>query len=229
MVSRHLVKETFYFVMTSRPMKGLKVLLTCGPTREYIDPVRYISNDSSGHMGASLAAALLKNGAQVSIVCGPVSCEMPEEAKKIDVVSAKEMFRAVKKEFKHVDILICAAAVADFAPVSPSKHKIKKDQRKKSLTIKLVKNPDILAWAGCHKKAAQLVIGFALETKNLLNSARKKLSEKHCDVIVANLSNAIGAKKTDVYFITPSSQTRISGSKEVVASKIVKQLTCLCK
>jgi len=215
--------------MTVKPLHNRHVLITCGPTREYIDPVRYISNDSSGIMGAALARAALKSGARVTVICGPVTCKFPAAAKKIDVVSAEEMFSAVKKLFSKADIFISAAAVADFRPVKVATKKIKKDNSKKQILLKLVRNPDILAWAASRKNANQSVLGFALETEHLIDNARKKLFSKGCDAIAANMQSSIASKNTEIFFITSSLQTRISGTKEVVASKIVKQLTCFCK
>lgn len=171
-------------------MKDLKVLITAGPTREYLDPVRYISNDSSGLMGYSLAAAAKKLGAEVVLVSGPVALPVPKYVRRIDITSAEDMRREVLKRTDKMDMIIMCAAVADFRPARFSKQKIKKE--KGAGTIKLTKNPDILAELGKKKRGDQLLIGFAVETKDLEGHAKKKLKEKNCDWIVANLHTVIG-------------------------------------
>lgn len=160
-----------------------RILITAGPTREYIDPTRFISNPSSGLMGWLLAQEAVKQGCKTRLVLGPVSfqpCGIPVSS----VISAEEMFKAVKKYFKNFDILIMSAAVSDYRPSAFDFQKIKKSSSKNK-TLKLVQNPDILAWAGKHK-GSKFLIGFAAETTKVIENARKKLLNKNLDMIVAN-------------------------------------------
>ena len=173
-------------------MKRRRILITAGPTREYIDPVRYISNDSSGQMGFALARAAAELGLDVALIAGPVNLPTPEGVKRTDVISAREMQRAAMKLAKRADVIVMAAAVADWRPARPATGKIKKTARAPS--IALIENPDILAELGRRRKAGQVIIGFALETSQLEENARKKLSRKGCDWIVANSASAIGAR-----------------------------------
>jgi phosphopantothenoylcysteine decarboxylase/phosphopantothenate--cysteine ligase len=174
-------------------MKNLNVLITAGPTREYLDPVRYISNDSSGKMGFSLAAAAGRLGAQVTLVSGPVALSTPKGVRRVDVVSADEMRREVMKRQRRADVIVMAAAVSDFKAAHFSKQKIKKATCPP--VLKLSKTIDILAELGRKKRADQLLVGFAVETKNLETYAQKKLKEKRCDWIVANRHTVIGKDK----------------------------------
>ncbi len=173
-------------------MKNLNVLITAGPTREYLDPVRYISNDSSGKMGFSLAAAAKKLGAEVTLVTGPVSLPTPKGVKRLDVTSAAEMKREVMKRSAGADIIVMAAAVADFRPQKFSRQKIKKQGRRARQVLNLAQNADILAELGRKKRPDQTLIGFAVETEDLEDRALKKLKEKKCDWIVANRHTVIG-------------------------------------
>lgn len=182
--------------MRSRP-SPLKILVTAGPTREYLDPVRYLSNDSSGQMGFALAQVAAEFGAAVTLVAGPVALPTPKGVRRIDVVSAREMHRAVLKQAAKADCVIMAAAVADWRPAKISKGKLKKtigptDHR----TIGLISNPDILSDLGRRKKDGQMIVGFALETADLERNARAKLKRKRCDWIVANAASAIGARSS---------------------------------
>ena len=180
----------------------MNILITAGPTREYIDPVRFISNDSSGRMGFELAKAAEKAGLSVTLIAGPVDQKKPKGVKRIDVVSADEMFREVKKHHKTANIIIMSAAVADFRPARYSSRKIKKAiSPSHHLTISLKKTPDILAWLGRNKMRGQIIMGFALETNSLVRNARSKLRKKNCDLIVANHARAIGNKKSSIVII----------------------------
>ncbi|MDR2191705.1 MAG: phosphopantothenoylcysteine decarboxylase [Endomicrobium sp.] len=179
-------------------MKRLTFLITSGPTREYLDPVRYISNESSGKMGAALCEAALKIGHKVIFVSGKAAYYPKGKAEIINVVSADDMFKAVKKNFKRANIIIGAAAVSDFKPANFSKSKIKKEN---ILTLKLKQNPDILAYCGKNKKN-QAVAGFALETDDLIKNAAKKLKDKNLDLIIANGGESLGSDKTSVFFIS---------------------------
>jgi phosphopantothenoylcysteine synthetase/decarboxylase len=199
----------------------MRILITAGGTREYIDPVRFISNASSGRMGYALARAALKAGHKVTLVTAPTAQRPPSEAKVIEVETAVQMFEAVKKHFEKCDCLIMAAAVADYTPVRPAKTKIKKTG--KPLTIKLKPTTDILKWVGKHKKKNQIVVGFALEDKAVRGRAEKKLKEKSLDMIIANSSAAIGADKSTVQIkIAGREWLKLSqASKATIAKRIV--------
>ncbi len=166
-------------------LKGKKVLITAGPTYEQIDPVRFIGNHSSGKMGIALAQTLINRGAEVTLVCGPVSIAIPKVAKLISVTSAEEMFQAVKKEYKHADCLIFAAAVADYTPIDFAQQKIKKAEQ--AMKVELKPTTDILKYVGENKKEHQLLVGFALETENGIENAKKKIKSKNLDFIVLNM------------------------------------------
>lgn len=167
------------------------VLITAGPTREALDPVRYLTNHSSGKMGYALAQAALDMGARVTLVSGPVQLQPPKQAAFYPVTTAEEMFAAVKEHCDTADIIIKAAAVGDYRPLYVSEQKIKKSGDR--LQVEFIKNPDILAYLGTHKKSGQIICGFAMETQNLLANASKKLADKHCDLIVANDLHTEGA------------------------------------
>jgi len=198
----------------------MKFLITAGGTREYIDPVRFISNASSGKMGYALAAAAIAAGHSVTLITAPTNLEPPKGAKVVDVETSAQMFTAVKKYFGKCDCLIMAAAVSDYAPLKTSKTKIKKSDT--ALTIKLKLTTDILKWAGRHKKQ-QVVVGFALEDKDIKNRAVKKLAQKNLDMIIANTPAAIGAEKSSVnILITDGRWTTLPlSSKAVAAKKII--------
>lgn len=173
-------------------LHGIKVLVTSGPTKERIDPVRYLSNDSSGKQGHIIAEVLAKAGASVTLISGPVAIPDPEEITMIKVESAEEMLAACLNALP-VDIAICAAAVSDFRPKAPFPQKFKKTEES-TLILELVKNPDILHCLATHPQLRpKLVIGFAAETEQLLLNAQQKLARKGCDWIMANdVSSANG-------------------------------------
>lgn len=198
-------------------------LITGGGTREYIDPVRFISNASSGRMGYALARAAQKAGHRVTLISAS-DLQPPVGVEFVGVDSAAEMFKAVKKFFAKCDCLIMAAAVADYTPVRSVKTKIKKED--KFLTIKLKPTTDILKWAGGHKKKNQVVVGFALEDKKLRERAERKLKDKNLDMIIANTPAAVGADKSTVQIKTPdSSWTKIeNASKITTAKRIIKMI-----
>jgi phosphopantothenoylcysteine synthetase/decarboxylase len=204
----------------------MKFLITAGGTREYIDPVRFISNASSGKMGYALAAAAIAAGHSVTLITAPTNLEPPKGAKAVDVETSAEMFTAVKKYFAKCDCLIMAAAVSDYAPVKISKTKIKKSD--KALTIKLKPTADILKWAGRHKKQ-QIVVGFALEDKNLKERAAKKLAQKNLDMIIANTPSAIGEEQSSIHILAVGGKwiTLANTSKSTSAKKVVQLLTIL--
>ncbi|MBL7214515.1 MAG: phosphopantothenoylcysteine decarboxylase [Phycisphaerae bacterium] len=180
--------------------KTRNILITAGGTREYIDPVRFISNASSGKMGYALSRAAIKAGHSVTLISANVSLKAPKEAKVIDVVTSDEMFKAVKAEFEKCDCLIMAAAVSDYKPAVSSNTKIKKEQSVLSLHLKPTQ--DILKWAGRNKRANQILVGFALEDTHLLENAEKKLKRKKLDMVVANEPAAIGADCSTLHIKT---------------------------
>jgi phosphopantothenoylcysteine synthetase/decarboxylase len=217
----------------------MNFLITAGPTREYIDPVRFISNASSGKMGYALADAAIKAMHKVTLVTTVADAKLKIKSSKLKIVeveTAAQMFDAVKKHFGKCDCLIMAAAVADYAPSKKSKVKIKK--AKKNLIIKLNPTTDILKWAGAHKKLKienrklknhrqRLVVGFALEDKNLRRNAGKKLKDKNLDMIIANTPAAIGAEESSVQIKMPGRKwLKIPrADKTEIAKKIVNLLT----
>ncbi len=177
-------------LLSNQDLKGETVLVTAGPTEEPIDPVRFISNRSSGKMGLSLARAAARRGAEVLLVAGPCALPFPPGVRGIRVQTAAEMREAVLGNLERSSILVMAAAVSDYRPKERSPEKIKKDSAK--LTVDLELNPDILAEAG-RRKGNCFVVGFAAETENLLQNARRKLAEKNLDLIVANDVSQPGA------------------------------------
>lgn len=179
------------FFHRSDLLKGKRVLITAGPTQEALDPVRYLTNHSSGKMGYSLAQAALDMGAEVTLISGPVQLTAPKGVRFYPVTTAKEMFDAVCAHCDTADFIIKAAAVGDYRPLYVSEQKIKKDGER--LHVEFVKNPDILAYLGKHKRPHQIICGFAMETQNLLENAQAKLENKHCDMIVANDLHTEGA------------------------------------
>jgi len=191
----------------------MRILITAGGTREYIDPVRFISNASSGRMGYALARAAFKAGHKVTLITAPTNQSPPSDVKLVEVETAVQMFEAVKKRFEKCDCLIMAAAVADYTPARPAKTKIKKSN--KPLTLKLKPTTDILKWAGKHKSKNQVIVGFALEDKVVRARAEKKLREKNLDMIIANTSAAIGSDKSTI-------QIKISGCKWLQLPKASK-------
>ncbi len=162
----------------------MNCLISAGPTREWIDPVRFLSNPSSGKMGYALARAAVDRGMQVTLVSGPTALKAPAGAEVLYVETAREMQEAMSQRFAKADLIIMAAAVSDHRPETRSKQKQKKEQVR--MTLDLVANPDILVELGKQKKNGQTLVGFAAETENLLPNARRKLREKNLDWIVAN-------------------------------------------
>jgi phosphopantothenoylcysteine decarboxylase / phosphopantothenate---cysteine ligase len=186
-----LIFEEALAALSTKDLAGLKFLVTAGPTREEIDPVRYISNHSSGRMGYAIARAARARGAEVTLVSGPVSLCPPQGVTLVDVVSAEEMLREVLTIAGKADVIIKAAAVADYRPATREDQKIKKKSGGEN--IALVKNSDILAELGKAKRPGQTLVGFAAETENLLENASAKLKGKNLDLIVANDVSADGA------------------------------------
>ena len=165
-------------------LKGVRVLVTAGPTREPLDAVRFLSNRSSGKMGYALAAAAARRGAAVTLISGPTALRGPESCDLVQVETAQEMRDEVLRRFPRCHVLIAAAAVADYAPAAPLRGKIKK--REGALSVELRPTPDLLAECGRRRKSGQFLVGFAAETEHLLSRAREKLEAKRLDLIVAN-------------------------------------------
>ncbi len=189
-------------------LSGIRLLVSAGPTIEAIDPVRYITNHSSGKMGYAIAEAAAKRGAEVCLVSGQVALDAPCGVERISIRSAEDMFNAISERLPDADILIMAAAVADYTPVVCADQKIKKKDGE--MTIELKRTKDILKYAGENKKEGQIICGFSMETENLIENSRKKLLSKNCDIIAANSISESGAGfKTDTNRITLISKDRI--------------------
>ncbi|MDK2896218.1 MAG: phosphopantothenoylcysteine decarboxylase / phosphopantothenate---cysteine ligase [Candidatus Atribacteria bacterium] len=201
-----LVESLFYHCYPEKPLKDKKVLVVAGATREWLDPVRFISNSSSGMMGCALAAQAKADGAQVSMVTGQTSVRFPAgvEVEKVD--TATEMFQLVSRRFPDCDICFMVAAVTDYRPAFFSSEKIKKNLHS-SFSLSLVLNPDILSWMGTNKRSDQIVVGFCAETNQPLEFARQKLEQKKVDLMVANL---VG--RADTGFQTPTNKAWIVDS-----------------
>lgn len=194
------IVEEIETLLTPKDLKGRKILITAGPTEEPLDPVRYITNLSSGKMGYALAIEAHRRGAEVTLISGPTNLPLPPVRKIIRVRTAKEMYKAVIDHYKKTEIIIKAAAVADYSPKTLAAEKIKKD--KNTLLLDLKNNPDIIAEVG-KNKGGRILVGFAMETQNLLANAREKLKKKNMDLIVANNLREEGAGfRTDTNVIT---------------------------
>lgn len=198
-----------------------RILITSGPTRQYLDPVRYLSNASSGQMGSCLAQAALDQGHDVVIVTGPVLVDYPKEAELIPVISTEEMLEAAIKAFRDCDGMIGAAAPCDYRPIEVANHKIRKTGE--VLELKLVETPDVVAFLGANKLPHQWTVGFALETEDARFRAITKLEKKSCDLVVLNGVSAINATENSVEIIDPSGNVIevIEGSKREVAQQIL--------
>lgn len=174
-----------------KDMEGLRVLVTAGPTQEALDPVRYLTNHSSGKMGYAIAKAAARRGAKVTLVTGPTALEKPRFMEVVDIVSAADMFREVTSRAPEQDIIIKAAAVADYTPAQVAGDKLKKSDA--DMSIPLTRTQDILAWLGEHRQKGQFLCGFSMETRDMLENSRKKLQKKHVDMIAANNVKEQGA------------------------------------
>lgn len=238
-----------YYISRGRDLEGKKVVITAGPTRERLDPVRFITNHSTGKMGYALAKAAAARGADTVLISGPVnelsdnvnnavltgekSAEgviTPIGARKIEIESAEDMLEAVKKEYKDADCVIMAAAVADFRPASVAEDKIKKEDSGEEKTIlELERTEDILSWLGKHKKKGQKLVGFSMETKDLLENSEKKLKKKNADMIIANNLKTPGAGfGTDTNVVTVIKADEITElpimKKEEIADEILDEV-----
>ena len=190
-----------YLIGHEKDLLGRRVLVTAGPTQEALDPVRVLTNHSSGKMGYAIAKAAARRGAEVTLVSGPVSLPEPAFVKTVHIRSAQEMFEAVTAEAETADIVIKAAAVADYRPVRTADNKLKKGDGE--LFIPLERTADILAALGADKRPGQFLCGFSMETENMLENSRKKLEKKHLDLIAANNLKVAGAGfQTDTNVLT---------------------------
>ncbi|UCE82231.1 MAG: bifunctional phosphopantothenoylcysteine decarboxylase/phosphopantothenate--cysteine ligase CoaBC [Deltaproteobacteria bacterium] len=217
------ILELIYQVLTPPSLKGKRVLVTAGPTREILDPVRHLTNPSSGKMGYALARVAKRRGAEVTLISGPTSLTPPHGVKDVQVTTAQQMHEAVMAEFPQKDAVVMAAAVSDYRPKVAASEKMKKDKGGESL--KLERTEDILFRLG-QLKADQILIGFAAETENLLENAREKLQQKNLDFIVANdltAANAGFASDTNevtILWPTGEMETLTKATKEEVAKQI---------
>ena len=182
----------------------MRILITAGPTYEPIDPVRFIGNRSSGQMGAALAGAATRAGHDVTLILGPVTASMPTNVKRIDVFSSRDMHDAVLREFPRHDLLIMAAAVADFRPKSISEHKV---ERGGTLTIEFEATEDVLAAAGRMKRPDQRTIGFSLVKRGEIERSREKLRRKKCDLIVYNPLDTMSSATIESILLYPDGRS----------------------
>lgn len=222
-----LLEYIFKEILAPKDMAGKKVLVTAGATREAIDPVRYITNHSTGKMGYALARAAMYRGAEVTLVSAPVTIEPPVCVNVIDVVSAGDMFEEVKRLAPDMDIIIKAAAVADYTPALYAEEKIKKKETDTELVLK--RTEDILTYLGSHRREGQYICGFSMETENMLENSKKKLESKKADLIVANNLRTEGAGfGTDTNVVTLITEEKITElpcmSKDEVAQAVLDMI-----
>lgn len=215
--------------LSPKDLKGEKVLVTAGPTREAIDPVRFVSNASSGRMGYSIAKAARSRGAEVVLVSGPSYLPIPAGITHVPVVTAEEMLDASIRYFTQSTIVIMAAAVADYRPTKTYPTKVKKEA--KSLTIEMERTADVLKYMGSHKKNGQILVGFALETDNVEENAKKKLKEKNLDLVVANTPAGLDSDFNQVTILSPQAKKEDLPplKKEAVAERILDRVAALKK
>lgn len=219
----HILKEICF----EKDLAGKNILVTAGPTQENIDPVRYITNHSSGKMGYAIAKIASYRGANVTLISGPCSLKTPLGVNRIEIVSAKQMFEACKVESVKNEIIIKSAAVADYRPKNVSDQKIKKSDGEMSLELE--KTDDILKWLGENKKQGQFLCGFSMETQNMLENSRAKLEKKNLDMIVANNLKTAGAgfggDTNVVTIITPAESKELEiMSKDEVAFNLLNEI-----
>lgn len=211
----YILRET----AREKDMQGMNVLVTAGPTRESIDPVRYITNHSTGKMGYAIARVCMQRGARVTLVSGPVNLQPPQFVTVVPVKTAGEMFEAVTNLGPEQDIIIKAAAVADYRPRHVSSEKVKKQDGE--LSIELERTDDILAYLGANKGKDQFLCGFSMETENMLENSRRKLQKKNLDMIVANNVKVEGAG----FGVDTNVVTIITGEEEISLGKLSKEET----
>lgn len=224
-----LLEVCLHAIRHEKDMEGVKVLVTAGPTREAIDPVRFITNHSTGKMGYEVAKAAAARGAEVTLVSGPVILPAPVGVNLVNITSAKEMFDEVTSRSDAQDVIIKSAAVADYRPANVASDKIKKGAQDEDLSLQLERTDDILAFLGNHKKDGQILCGFSMETKDLLENSRKKLSKKNLDIIAANSLTTEGAgfgTSTNVLtFITREDEIQLPlMSKAEAADKLLDKI-----
>ena len=222
-----IVEAIDNYFNTSNKLSGKTVLISAGPTQEAMDPVRFISNHSSGKQGYAIAKAAKAMGANVILVSGPVQLEKIEGIQTIDVTSALDMFEAIKQNADKADYIIMAAAVSDYRPENIAEHKIKKSDDTIEMTF--VKNPDILAYLGQYKTKKQIICGFAMETQDLDKNAKEKLEKKNCDMLIANNLFVSGAGfQTDTNIVSLLTKDSIEHlpklSKEELGQKILETM-----
>jgi phosphopantothenoylcysteine decarboxylase/phosphopantothenate--cysteine ligase len=222
-----ILEEIAFALSPKRDLAGKHVLVTAGPTQEYLDPVRFISNPSSGKMGLAMARTAWYRGAEVRVILGPVPAGNTHGLEIHNVVSALEMRDAVMRHLDWADYIVKAAAVGDYRAKDRAGHKIKREKQAE-LTLELTRNPDIAAEAGAAKRAGQFLIGFAAETDSVAENARAKMERKGLDVILANDVSApgigFGSDSNAVRMISRESESAISGSKEEVADAVWENL-----
>lgn len=217
--------------LTVQDLADLSLLVTAGPTQEALDPVRFLSNHSSGKMGYAIAARAALRGAKVTLVSGPTALATPAGVTRVDITSAREMFDAVVSRADRQDIIIKAAAVGDYRPETEAQDKLKKSDDE--MNIALTRNPDILAELGRKKRPGQLLCGFAMETQNLLQNAADKLRRKNCDMLVANSLREAGAgfqhdtNAATLLFVDGQQETVPLMQKEELADRILDRLLVL--
>ena len=221
-----LLESVLHALSHGKDMEGLRVLVTAGPTQEALDPVRYLTNHSTGRMGYALARAAAARGAEVTLVSGPTGLKKPAYVQAVEVVSAQEMFEAVTSRSAAQDIIIKAAAVADYRPAHTAADKIKKSTDGGDLRLELERTSDILAWLGAHKPEGQFLCGFSMETRDMLENSRKKMEKKRLDMIVANNLREEGAgfgvATNRVTLITPEGEEALPLlSKEETAHRVL--------
>lgn len=210
-----------------KDLQGLRILVTAGPTQESLDPVRYLTNHSSGKMGYAIAHAAMLRGADVTLVSGPTALKYPPLVRTIPIVTAQDMYEAVTREAEHADIIIKAAAVADYTPETVADNKIKKSDN--DLSIPLRRTQDILGYLGTHRRPGQFLCGFSMETEHMLENSRKKLTKKNLDMIVANNVKDAGAgfqgNTNVITMITQDSVTQLPlMDKEEAAHAILTEI-----
>lgn len=225
-----IFEDVVKYLSIDQDLLNTQVLVTAGPTYEAIDPVRFIGNHASGKMGFALAENFAARGASVTLITGPTVLRIEHKGvQTIHVTSAVEMFEAVQRHWVDMDLGVFSAAVADYRPTNPAEEKIKKTNE--TLSIELIKNPDILAWAGEHKTATQRTIGFALETNNAVENAMEKLSRKHADAIVLNVIEEnekcfnSDTNKVRIFDVKGLSHELPTASKARIAKGIVDYIT----
>ena len=224
----YILRET----AKEKDLAGKRVLVTAGPTRESIDPVRFITNHSTGKMGYAVARQAMLRGAEVTLVSGPVSIDPPPFVRVVNVSSAKDMFEAVKVNFADADIIIKTAAVADYTPESTADEKIKKSDG--SLSIQMKRTADILKWLGENKRDGQVLCGFSMETDNMLENSRAKLQKKNADLIAANSlrdeGSGFGTDTNHLVLIKRDGVTDLPLlSKSDAADRLLDELLTMCR